>query len=56
MKRQLTLILFAIVLVAYAYAVTCPLHYGSSCWPNGKISPAGARGYNCTCGDEVWAK
>src|SRR5262249_42889331 len=57
-KRTLILIgsIIAGALSLFAYGVSCPLHYGSSCWPNGKISPAGAKGYSCSCGDEVWSK
>jgi len=46
------LILFALTAVPLAFAdVTCPLHPGSTCWPNGKISPSGAQQYTCSCGD-----
>lgn len=49
------LILFALTAVPLAFAdVTCPLHPGSTCWPNGKISPSGAQQYTCSCGDKVW--
>ena len=57
MKRtaQLMVIFFASVLLALAYAVTCPMHTYASCYNTGEIGGTGqAHKYHCTCGDDVW--
>jgi len=54
--RRAILILAAAGFTLFAGNVTCPVDPGSVCWGNGKVSTAGAHGYSCSCGHEVWAK
>lgn len=56
MKTMIQYLVLATLLAVttLAYGVSCPSHYGSTCWPNGKYSPAGAKGYTCSCGDQIW--